>query len=64
MRFTAEEGKKLLEELGDKVTLIDIRHSFEYEAGHFLFAILMLLVFVAAFTVLARAALRRIREDR
>lgn len=37
---------------------------FEYEAGHFLFAILMLLVFVAAFTVLARAALRRIREDR
>lgn len=41
MRITAEEGKKLLEELGDKVTLIDIRHSFEYEAGHIPGAILI-----------------------
>mgnify|MGYP003373347175 CR=1 FL=1 len=34
MRITAEEGKKLLEELGDNVTLIDIRHPFEYARCH------------------------------
>ena len=41
MLITAEEGKKLLEELGDKVTLLDVRHAPEYEAGHIHGAILI-----------------------
>ena len=34
MAITAQEGKKMLDELGDKVLLLDVRHAHEYEWGH------------------------------
>ena len=37
---------------------------FEYEAGHFLFALLMLVVFVVVFSALAGVVLRNIKKDR
>ena len=41
MVISAEEGKKLLEQLGDKATLIDVRHPHEYAMGHIPGAILI-----------------------
>ena len=37
---------------------------FEYEVGHFLFAVLMLIVFVIVFSALAGVVLRNIKNDR
>ena len=37
---------------------------FDYEAGHFFFALLMLIVFVVVFSALAGFVLRNIKKDR
>ena len=37
---------------------------FDYEVGHFLFALLMLIIFVAVFSALSGIVLRNIKKDR
>ena len=41
MAITAQEGKKLLEELGEKALLLDVRHAHEYALGHIPGAVLL-----------------------
>ena len=41
MAITAHERKKMLDELGDKVLLLDVRHAHEYEWGHIPGAVLL-----------------------
>ena len=41
MAITAQEGKKLLEELGEKALLLDVRHEHEYVMGHIPGAVLL-----------------------
>ena len=41
MAITAQEGKKMLDELGDKVLLLDVRHAHEYNWGHIPGAVLL-----------------------
>ena len=31
MAITAQEGKKMMQELGDKLLILDVRHAHEYE---------------------------------
>ena len=41
MVIDAKEGKRLMDELGDKVLILDVRHAFEFNNGHIPNAILI-----------------------
>ena len=41
MAITAQEGKKIMQELGDKVLILDVRHAHEYRMGHIPGAVLL-----------------------
>ena len=41
MAITAQEGKKMMQELGDKLLILDVRHAHEYEWGHIPRAVLL-----------------------
>ena len=41
MAITAQEGKKMMQELGDKLLILDVRHAHEYEWGHIPGAVLL-----------------------
>ena len=41
MVINAKEGKRLMDELGDKVLILDVRHAFEFNNGHIPNAILI-----------------------
>jgi len=57
----AEKKAEIVNELAGEPM---VRDCFEYTEEHFLFAVLMLVVFVAVFTLLAAVALRKIKKER